>query len=83
MTLIHSIYTCQKVKERFHLYDPVQHDGKDDGDDPREDVADDRGDSSIVTSELRHHLEKKLNILTNVKVGAKNENGDLANPMSK
>ena len=24
-----------------------------------------------------------MNILTNVKVGAKNENGDLANPMSK
>ena len=57
MTLIHSIYTCQKVKERFHLYDPVQHDGKDDGDNPREEIADDRGDSSIVTSKLGHHLE--------------------------
>ena len=61
--------TAQKHNNDFnrlylHLYDPVQHDSEENGDDPREDVAHDRGDSSIVTSKFGHHLE-------NVKVGGK------------
>ena len=39
------------------LYDPVQHDSEANADDPRKEVADDRGDPSIVTSKLRHHLD--------------------------
>ena len=39
------------------LYDPVQHNSKANADDPRKEVADDRGDPSIVTGQLRHHLD--------------------------
>ena len=63
-----TLYISIHIKrlKRAHLYDPVQHDGKDYGDEPRKDVADDRGDSSIVTGKLGHHLEMSKKVVDKV-----------------
>ena len=57
---------------RNNLYDPIQHNGEADADDPRKDEADYRCDSSIVTRQLGHHLG---NVFNNFKGSNHKENG--------